>query len=40
MIENAFYHLKHSLHVPPRHDELAGNVLSAVALATAVAFWL
>jgi len=36
LVENAFCRLKDST----RYDKLAANFLSAVALATAVAFWL
>lgn len=39
-IENAFCRLKDFRRVAPRYDKLAANFLSAVALATAVAFWL
>ena len=37
---NAFCRLRDFRRLPARHDRLAGNVLSAVALVTAIAFWL
>ena len=40
LIENAFCRLKDFRRVATRYDKLADNFLSAVALATAVAFWL
>ncbi len=40
LIENAFCRLKDFRRVATRYDKLAYNFLSAVALATAVAFWL
>ena len=40
LIENAFCRLKDFLRVATRYDKLARNFLSAVALATAVAFCL
>ena len=40
LIENAFCHLKDFRRIHTRYDKLATNFLSAVALATAVAFWL
>ena len=40
LIENAFCRLKDFRRVHTRYDKLAVNFLSAVALATAVAFWL
>lgn len=40
LIENAFCRLKDFRRVATRYDKLAANFLSAVALATAVAFWL
>ncbi len=40
LIENAFCRLKDFRRVHTRYDKLAANFLSAVALATAVAFWL
>jgi transposase len=39
LIENAFCRLKDFRRVATRYDKLAANFLSAVALATAVAFW-
>ena len=39
-IENAFCRLKDFRRVATRYDKLAANFLSAVALATLVAFWL
>ena len=40
LIENAFCRLKDSRRIATRYDKLAENFLSAVALATAVAFWI
>ncbi len=40
LIENAFCRLKDFRRVHTRYDKLAANFLSAVALATAIAFWL
>ena len=40
LVENAFCRLKGFRRVATRYDKLAANFLSAVALATAVAFWL
>ena len=40
LIENAFYRLKDFRRVATRYDKLARNFLSAIALATIVAFWL
>ena len=40
LIENAFCRLKGFRRVATRYDKLAANFLSAVALATAIAFWL
>ncbi len=40
LVENAFCSLKDFRRVATRYDPLAANFLSAVALATAVAFWL
>jgi len=40
LIENAFCRLKDFRRVHTRYDKLATNFLSAVALATVVAFWL
>ena len=40
LVENAFCRLKDFRRVATRYDKLAANYLSAVALATAVAFWL
>jgi transposase len=40
LIENAFCRLKDFRRVATRYDKLADNFLSAVALATAIAFWL
>ena len=40
MIENAFCRLKDFRRVATRYDKLAANFLSAVALATLVAFWI
>ena len=40
LIENAFCRLKDFRRIATRYDKLADNFLSAVALATAVAFWL
>lgn len=40
LVENAFCRLKDFRRVATRYDKLAPNFLSAVALATAVAFWL
>jgi len=39
-IENAFCRLKDFRRVATRYDKLAANFLSAVALATLLAFWL
>ncbi|MBC2858802.1 transposase [Stappia sp. 28M-7] len=40
LIKNAFCRLKDFRRVATRYDKLARNFLSAVALATLVAFWL
>jgi transposase len=40
LIENAFCRLKDFRRVATRYDKLAKNFLSAVALATLVAYWL
>jgi len=40
LVENAFCRLKDFRRVATRYDKLAANFLSAVALATVVAFWL
>lgn len=40
LIENAFCRLKDFRRIATRYDKLADNFLSAVALATAAAFWL
>jgi transposase len=40
LVENAFCRLKDYRRVATRYDKLANNFLSAVALATIVAFWL
>ena len=40
LIENAFCRLKDFRRVATRYDKLAANFLSAVALATLVAYWL
>jgi transposase len=40
LIENAFCRLKDFRRIATRYDKLARNFLSAVALATLVAFWL
>jgi len=40
LVNNAFCHLKDFRRVATRYDKIAANFLSAVALATAVAFWL
>ena len=40
LIENAFCRLKDFRRVATRYDKLARNFLSAVAIATLVAFWL
>lgn len=40
LIENAFCRLKDFRRVHTRYDKLAANFLSAVVLATVVAFWL
>lgn len=40
LIENAFCRLKDFWRIHTRYDKLATNLLSAVALATALAFWL
>jgi transposase len=40
LIENAFCRLKDFRRVATRYDKLARNFLSAVALATIVAFWI
>lgn len=39
-VENAFCRLKDFRRVATRYDKLAANFLSAVALVTAIAFWL
>ncbi len=40
LVENAFCRLKDFRRVATRYDKLAANFMSAVALVTAVAFWL
>ena len=40
LIENAFCQLKDFRRVATRYDKLARNFLSAVALATLIAFWI
>ena len=40
LVENAFCRLKDFRRVATRYDKLARNFLSAVALATLVAYWL
>jgi transposase len=40
LIENAFFRRKGFRRIHTRYDRLAANFLCAVALATAVAFWL
>lgn len=40
LIENAFCRLKDFRRVATRYDKLARNFLSAVALATLIAFWI
>jgi len=40
LIENVFCRLNHFRRVQTRYDKLAANCLSAVALATTLAFWL
>jgi transposase len=40
LIENAFCRLKDFRRVATRYDKLARNFLSAVALATILAFWI
>lgn len=40
LVENAFCRLKDFRRIATRYDKLAANFLSAVAIATAVAFWL
>ncbi|MDP1731597.1 MAG: IS5/IS1182 family transposase, partial [Devosia sp.] len=40
LVENAFCRLKDYRRVATRYDKLAANFLSAVALATLVAFWI
>jgi len=40
LIENAFCRIKDFRRVATRYDKLAANYLSAVALATTLAFWL
>jgi len=40
LVENAFCRLKDFRRIATRYDKLADNFMSAVALATAVAFWL
>ena len=40
LIENAFCRIKDFRRVATRYDKLAANFLSAVALATTLAFWL
>jgi len=40
LIENAFCRIKDFRRVATRYDKLATNFLSAVALATTLAFWL
>lgn len=40
LIENAFCRLKDFRRIATRYDKLARNFLSAIALATLVAFWL
>lgn len=40
LVENAFCRLKDFRRVATRYDKLAANFLSAVAIATLVAYWL
>jgi len=40
LVENAFCRIKDFRRIATRYDKLAANFLSAVAIATAVAFWL
>jgi len=40
LIENAFCRIKDFRRVAMRYDKLAANFLSAVAIATLVAFWI
>lgn len=40
LLENAFCRLKDFRRIATHYDKLAANFLSAVGLATAVAFWL
>ncbi len=40
LIENAFCRIKDFRRIATRYDKLAANFLSAVALATTLAFWL
>jgi len=40
LIENAFCRVKDFRRVAMRYDKLAANFLSAVAIATLVAFWI
>jgi len=40
LIENAFCRLKDFRRIATRYDKLARNFMSAVALATLVAYWL
>jgi transposase len=40
LIENAFCRIKNFRRIATRYDKLAANFLSAVALATTLAFWL
>lgn len=40
LIENAFSRLKDFRRIATRYDKLARNFLSAVALATLIAFWI
>lgn len=40
LVENAFCRLRDFRRIATRYDKLATNFLSAVALATTIAFWL
>lgn len=40
LIENAFCRLKDFRRIATRYDKLAANLLSGIAIATALAFWL
>lgn len=40
LIENAFCRLKDFRRVATRYDKLAANFISAVALATVLAYWI